>query len=65
MNQKNIITSIISITFGIVLIIAPFITELKRSLILLGIVPLWMGVYFIFNILQNNKENKDKINRKN
>ena len=65
MNQKDIITSIISITIGIVLIIAPFITELKRSLILLGIVPLWMGVYFIFNILQNNKENKDKINRKN
>jgi|TARA_B100000686_G_C15786892_1_gene477739 uncharacterized membrane protein HdeD (DUF308 family) len=65
MNQKDIITSIISITIGIVLIIAPFMTELKRSLILLGIVPLWMGVYFIFNILQNNKENKDKINRKN
>ena len=64
MNQKDIITSIISITIGIVLIIAPFMTELKRSLILLGIVPLWMGVYFIFNILQNNKENKDKINRK-
>ena len=65
MNQKDIITSIISIAIGIVLIIAPFMTELKRSLILLGIVPLWMGVYFIFNILQNNKENKDKINRKN
>ena len=65
MNQKDIITSIISITIGIVLIIAPFMTELKRSLILLGIVPLWMGVYFIFNILQDNKENKDKINRKN
>ena len=65
MNQKDIITSIISITIGIVLIIAPLMTELKRSLILLGIVPLWMGVYFIFNILQNNKENKDKINRKN
>ena len=65
MNQKDIITSIISITIGIVLIIAPFMTELKRSLILLGIVPLWMGVYFIFYILQNNKENKDKINRKN
>ena len=58
MNQKDIITSIISITIGIVLIIAPFMTELKRSLILLGIVPLWMVVYFIFNILQNNKEIK-------
>ena len=64
MNQKDRITSSISIIIGIVLIITPFITELKRSLILLGIVPLWMGVYFIFNILQNNKENKDKINRK-
>ena len=62
MNQKDIITSSISIIIGLVLIIAPFITELKRSLILLGIVPLWMGVYFIFNILQNNKKNKDKLN---
>ncbi|MBE76218.1 MAG: hypothetical protein CMG41_00555 [Candidatus Marinimicrobia bacterium] len=62
MNQKDIITSSILIIIGIVLIIAPFITELKRSLILLGIVPLWMGVYFIFNTLQNNKENKDQIN---
>jgi uncharacterized membrane protein HdeD (DUF308 family) len=59
MNQKDIIASSISIIIGIALIIAPFITELKRSLILLGIVPLWMGVYFIFNMLQSNKENKD------
>ena len=59
MNQKDIITSSISIIIGIALIITPFITELKRSLILLGIVPLWMGVYFIFNMLQSNKENKD------
>ena len=59
MNQKDIITSSISIIIGIALIIAPFITELKRSLILLGIVPLWMGVYFIFYMLQSNKENKD------
>ena len=62
MNQKDIITSSISIIIGLVLIIAPFITELKRSLILLGIVPLWMGEYFILNILQNNKKNKDKLN---
>ena len=59
MNQKDIITSSISIIIGIALIIAPFITELKRSLVLLGIVPLWMGVYFIFYMLQSNKENKD------
>lgn len=59
MNQKDIITSSISIIIGIALIITPFITELKRSLILLGIVPLWMGLYFIFYILQSNKENKD------
>ena len=62
MNQKDIITSSILIIIGIVLIIAPFITELKRSLILLGVVPLWMGVYFIYYTLQNNKENKDQIN---
>ena len=62
MNQKDIITSSILIIIGIVLITAPFITDLKRSLILLGIVPLWMGVYFIFNTLQNNKGKKDQIN---
>ena len=59
MNQKDIIASSISIIIGIALIIVPFITELKRSLILVGIVPLWMGIYFIFNILQKNKGNKD------
>ena len=59
MNQKDIITSIISIIIGIALIIAPFITELKRSLILIGIVPLWLGIYYIFNNLKNNKGNKD------
>jgi len=59
MNQKDIIASSISIIIGIALIITPFITELKRSLILLGIVPLWMGIYFIFYMLQSNKENKD------
>ena len=59
MNQKDIITSSISIIIGIALIIAPFITELKKSFILLGIVPLWMGIYFIFYMLQSNKENKD------
>ena len=58
MKQKDIITSSISIFIGLVLIIAPFITHLKRSLILLGIVPLWMGIYIIYNILRNDIKNK-------
>ncbi len=58
MKQKDIITSSISIFIGLVLIITPFITDLKRSLILLGIVPLWMGIYIIYNILQNDIKNK-------
>ncbi|OUW78521.1 MAG: hypothetical protein CBD77_04090 [bacterium TMED217] len=58
MKQKDIITSSISIFIGLVLIIAPFITDLKRSLILLGIIPLWMGIYIIYNILRNDIKNK-------
>lgn len=58
MKQKDIITSSISIFIGLVLIVAPFITDLKRSLILLGIVPFWMGIYIIHNILRNDIKNK-------
>lgn len=58
MKQKDIITSSISIFIGLVLIITPLITDLKRSLILLGIVPLWMGIYIIYNILRNDIKNK-------
>lgn len=58
MKQKDIITSSISIFIGLALIIAPFITNLKRSLILLGIIPLWMGIYIIYNILRNDIKNK-------
>ena len=59
MKQKDIITSSISIFIGLVLIVAPFITDLKRSLILLGIVPLWMGIYIIYNTLRNDIKNKE------
>ena len=58
MKQKDIITSSISIFIGLVLIITPLITDLKRSLILLGIVPLWMGIYIIYNIVRNDIKNK-------
>ena len=59
MKQKDIITSSMSIFIGLVLIVAPFITDLKRSLILLGIVPLWMGIYIIYNTLRNDIKNKE------
>ena len=57
MKQKDIITSIIAITIGIWLITLPFFFQLKRSIILIGIVPLWMGFYMLLN---TNKE-KNKI----
>ena len=59
MKQKDIITSSMSIFIGLVLIVAPFITDLKRSLILLGIVPIWMGIYIIYNTLRNDIKNKE------
>ena len=59
MKQKDIITSSMSIFIGLVLIVAPFITDLKRSLILLGIVPLWMGIYIIYNTLRDDIKNKE------
>ena len=59
MKQKDIITSSISIFIGLVLILTPFITDLKRSLILLGIVPLWMGIYIIYNTLRDDIKNKE------
>ena len=58
MKQKDIITSSISIFIGLVLILTPFFTDLKRSLILLGIVPLWMGIYIIYNTLRDDIKNK-------
>ncbi|SUZ48109.1 uncharacterized protein METZ01_LOCUS963 [marine metagenome] len=49
MKQKDIITSVIAITAGIVLVLLPLFFHIKRSIILIGIVPLWMGFYIILN----------------
>ena len=49
MKQKDIITSVIAITIGIVLVLLPLFFHIKRSIILIGIVPLWMGFYIILN----------------
>ena len=55
MKQKDIITSVIAITIGIVLVLLPLFFHIKRSIILIGIVPLWMGFYIILNT--NKKKN--------
>ena len=54
MNKKELFPSLIAITFGIALITIPFFTEIKKSLILLGIVPLWIGGYFIYHLFLNS-----------
>ena len=56
MNKKELFPSLIAITFGIALIIVPFFTEIKKSLILLGIVPLWIGCYFIYHLFSNSSD---------
>ena len=54
MNKKELFPSLIAITVGIALITIPFFTEIKKSLILLGIVPLWIGGYFIYHLFSNS-----------
>ena len=49
MKEKDRITSIILITIGVALIALPFLTQIQRSIILIGIVPLWMGFYILLN----------------
>ena len=54
MNKKELFPAIIAITLGMALITVPFFTEIKKSLILLGIVPLWIGCYFIYHLFSNS-----------
>ena len=64
MNKKELFPPLIAISFGIALITIPFFTEIKKSLILLGIVPLWIGGYFIYHLFSNSsiKEKDDEAN---
>ena len=60
MNGKNLFASIAVIIIGLGLIISPFFTNIKKSVILLGIVPLWIGVYYIYHLSYNpNKKNSN------
>ena len=58
MNKKDLIAPITGIIIGLVLIISPFLTHVKKSLILLGIVPLWIGFYYIYHLSHNLNKKK-------
>ena len=60
MNKKELLPPLFAILAGIILILIPFFTDLKKSLILLGIVPLWLGSYFIFHSFNTNKTSPDE-----
>lgn len=60
MNKKELLPPLFAILAGIILILIPFFTDLKKSLILLGIVPLWLGSYFIFYSFNTNKTRPDE-----
>tara|TARA_B100001564_G_C20314029_1_gene522600 strand:+ start:275 stop:478 length:204 start_codon:yes stop_codon:yes gene_type:complete len=57
-NKKDLFAPITGIIFGFALIISPFLTHVKKSLILLGIVPLWIGAYYIYHLSHNSNKNK-------
>lgn len=54
--MNNISTKLFLISLGIILIVLPFMNILKKSFILIGIVPLWLGVFSLID----NSDTKDK-----
>ena len=58
MNKKDLFAPIAGIIFGIALMISPFLTNLKKVLTLLGIVPLWIGAYYIYQLSHNSNKKK-------
>ena len=54
--MNNISTKLFLISVGIILIVLPLMDILKKSFILIGIVPLWLGV----SSLIDNSDTKDK-----
>ena len=59
--MNNISTKLFLISLGIILIILPFMDILKKSFILIGIVPLWLGIFSFFN----NTKTIDKTDKTN
>ena len=55
MKQKDIITSIIAITAGIVLVLLPLFFHIKRSIILIGIVPVDGFLYYFKHVQEKGK----------
>ena len=58
MNKKDLFAPIAGIIIGLFLIISPFLTDIKKSLILLGIIPLWIGAYYIYQLSHNLNKKK-------
>ena len=58
MNKKDLFAPIAGIIIGLVLIISPFLAHVKKSLILLGIIPLWIGAYYIYHLSHNLNKKK-------
>lgn len=58
MNKKDLFAPIAGIIFGLALIISPFLKNVNKSLILLGIVPLWIGAYYIYHLSHNSNKKK-------
>ena len=58
MNKKDLFAPIVGIIVGLAFIIFPFLTNAKKSLILLGIVPLWIAAYYIYHLSYNPDKKK-------
>ena len=66
MTIKERLISIIAICLGILMILLPFYYDSNKPLILIGIIPLWLGAYsLIYSEKQSFKEENTKQNDTN
>ncbi len=66
MTIKERLISIIAICLGILMILLPFYYDSNKPLILIGIIPLWLGAYFlIYSEKRSFKEENTKQNDTN
>ena len=66
MTIKERLISIIAICLGILMILLPFYYDSNKPLILIGIIPLWLGAYsLIYGEKRSLKEENTKQNDTN
>ena len=66
MTKKERLISIIAICSGILMILLPFYYDYNKPLILIGIIPLWLGAYsLIYGEKLSIKEKNTKQNDTN